>query len=178
MKKKLLITLTTILLLTAILFVLEKTRVINLYERLDKSPTQSETSTRPVNDVDYSPASSTDNDDINKKKENGEIIMSPGSQDTSIQITFIASNQDVIGGPISLGAIVSGVTDGTCEYTLRKDSLTIKKEASIIAQTGYYSCVALEIPYSELVNGSWDVKLSVTSSDGRTNASTAAVEVR
>lgn len=158
--------------------ILERTNVINLYDGWSDDPL-SQTDAETVEGVDYSPASSTDNDDINNKKANGTVDQEPvtPTNDTSIQITFIANAQDANGGQLEIRTLLNGVTDGTCGLTLAKGSTVIEKTSNVIQQNTSFLCEAFIIPYSELELGDWTIKLKVTSGDGRTNEASTSTTI-
>ncbi len=143
-----------------ILFALEKTQLIDLYKKEVPSPASTET--HPVNDIDYSPASSTDNDEINQKKETGEVDK-PVVQNTSksIGITLSAAGQDTKGGPVIVRTILSETSTGTCKLTLTKDSVVKTYQSEVINKGTYYSCNGFDIPFSDLSVGEWNLKLDV-----------------
>lgn len=177
-KKPLYLFILTLIAIASVVFILEKTNIINLYsERSNGSIGQADTKT--VNSIDYSPATSTDNDDINNKKANGTVDQEPEpiTNDTSIQITFIANAQDTSGGQLEVRTLLSGVTDGDCYLTLTKGSAKIEKTSDVVQQNTYFICEAYIVPYSELSNGDWTIKLKVTSGDGRTNVATTTTTV-
>lgn len=157
---------------------LEKTNMIDLYNsRSNDSLVQTDAET--VEGVDYSPASSTDNDDINDKKASGTVDQEPTTptNDTSIQITFIANAQDSSGGQLEVRTLLGGITDGSCNLTLTSGSTNITKSSSVVRQNSTFLCEAFIIPYSELSNGGWAIKLKVTSEDGRTNEASTSTTV-
>ena len=176
-KRILLITATVVILAAGVVFGLQTTHVIDLYGKNDKTP---ESTQDQVGKIDYSPATTTDNEDINAKKEAGTVDQAPvaPTNDTSVQITFIANSQDsVSGGPLEIRTLLGGTTDGTCALTLTKGSTVIEKQKSVIQQNTTFQCEAFIVPYSELANGDWQIKLKVTSGDGRTNEATTSTTI-
>lgn len=166
-----------LLAIVGILFLLEKTNVTNFYKSESKTTAVGDHGN--VNVVDYNPATTTDNKDINARKEAGTVDQAPSipTDDTTIQITFIANAQDTSGGQLEIRTILSGVTDGVCALTLTKNSTIIKKQSDVMQQNTYFQCEAFIIPYSELENGDWQIKLKVTSGDGRTNEATTTTTI-
>jgi hypothetical protein len=169
----------SLLLIAGVLFGLEKTNVINLSHNStpDQAPATQE---KPVSGVDYSPATPQDNEDINAKKNSGEITQEPKApdNDTTIQITFIANAQDAAGQPLLVRTILGGITDGTCDLKLTKDGASISKSASVILQNTTYMCDGFEIPLSELSTGEWQISLTVKASDGRQNVATTTTTLQ
>jgi len=157
-------------------FLLEKTNTINLFSN-DAPKTITPQAT--VNDINYDPATTTDNEDINAKKDNGTVDASPvvPTNDTSIEITFIANAQDVNGGQLEIRTLLSGVNDGSCALTLTKGTSEIKKSSKVVQQNNYFICDAFIIPYAELTNGEWDIILRVTAGDGRTNEASTTTTI-
>ena len=177
-KKSLYLIALALLTIACIGLILERTNVINLYNGWSDDPL-SQTDTETVEGIDYSPASSTDNDDINNRKANGTVDQEPvaPTNDTSIQITFIANAQDTSGGQLEVRTLLNGVTDGTCALTLTKGSSSIEKTSSVARQNTSFVCEAFIVPYSELTNGDWTIKLKVTSGDGRTNEASTSTTI-
>jgi len=157
-------------------FLLEKNNVINLYSN-DIQETTAPQAT--VNDINYDPATTTDNEDINARKDNGTVDATPviPTNDTSIQITFIANAQDVSGGQLEIRTLLNGVNDGSCALTLSKGPSEIKKSSTITKQNNYFICDAFIIPYTELTNGEWNIILRVTAGDGRTNEASTTTTI-
>ncbi len=167
------------LLIGGLIFGLESTNIINLYDRQSNNPIE-QTGTQETNNIDYSPATTTDNEDINAKKEAGTVDQAPAAptNDTSVQITFIANSQDNVShGALEIRTLLGGVTDGNCTLTLTKGSTVILKSTTVAQQNTYFVCQAFSIPYSELANGDWQIKLKVTSGDGRTNEATTSTTI-
>ncbi len=176
LKKRFLIAGIVLILMGGVLFTLEKTGVTNFYSR--GTDVSDETAgKRGVNDVDYSPASDSDNDDINARKEDGSIDQEPNTpdKDTAIQIVFIASSQDTNGGPLIIRTQLYGVTSGTCNLTLTNGG-SVQKSSSVELQNTTYTC-RFDVPKNELPDGNWDVKLEVVTQDGRRNEATTSTTI-
>ena len=177
-KRLLLVVIAVALLIAGVIFGLESSNVINLYNQSpDETLEQSEI--QNADDIDYSPATTTDNEDINAKKEAGTVDQEPvaPTNDTSVQITFIANAQDFSGGQLEVRTLLNGVTDGTCALTLTKGTTVIQKQSNVVQQNTTFQCEAFIVPYSELTNGAWQIKLKVTSGDGRTNEATTSTTI-
>lgn len=179
MKRNILIALASLIVIGGVLFALEKTDVINLYGQ-GKTPADVVSDEKGVNEVDYSPANSTDNDDINAKKESGEIDQTPTppTNDTSVQITYIAADQaGISGGTLEIRMLLNGVTNGNCFLTLSKGSKTVNKSAAVVQQNNIFTCDGFNIPYSELENGEWQSTIKVTTDDGRSNEASTQITI-
>ncbi len=178
-KRNVLAVFLVLVLAAGVLFGLEKTNITNL---ISTKPADTTTETeRGVNDVDYSPATDTDNEDINQKKEDGSILISndPPAFDSSIEIVFIANSQDGgEGKPLVIRTQLHGVNDGTCKLTLTKGSQSVEKSSSIKQSNTYFVCDGFDIPKSELTNGNWDISLLVTEGDGRYNEATTSATIQ
>lgn len=178
MKRSLLTIFCVVLLVGGILFGLESANVIDLHNNRTNQALD-QTKSEQIEGVDYSPATSTDNDDINTKKANGTVDQEPviPTNDTDIQITFIANAQDSYGGPLEIRTILEGVADGVCNLTLSYGSNSIKESSTILQQNNYFTCGAFSIPYNKLENGDWAIKLKITSGDGRVNEATTSTTI-
>ncbi len=176
MKKRFLIAGIVLILMGGVLFTLEKTGVTNLYGQ-DKDASKETSSKHTSDDFDYTPATDTDNDDINSKKEDGSLDQTPNTpdKDTDINIVLIASSQDSAGGPLVIRSQVYGITGGTCNLSLTNGD-TIRKSASVELQNTTYSC-RFDVLRNELSNGNWNIKLEVVTEDGRHNEVTATTTI-
>ena len=156
-------------------FVLEKTRITNFYS---KPIAAQNTSIRPVNTVEYTPADPTDNEEINQKKANGTLdSTNQNSAGTPINITITAATQDVAGGPVVIKLLLSNVTSGTCDVTLKQNEIAKSYSASVISAGNYYTCDGFEIPLEDLSFGSWHMTAAVTSAD-RSGSANQNIEVK
>lgn len=161
-----------------VLFVLEKTQVTNFYSK----PVSNEViyEENPVNKIDYSPADPTENDEINNKKESGELTndnvdqTQPGEP---IDVVLTAAGQDNVGGPVVVRVLLTDVNNGTCSIKISKDDVVKQFNRQVVNAGTYYNCEALDIPVSELSQGQWNLDVSVVSGD-RSGTATASVEVK
>lgn len=158
------------------LFVLEKSHVINFYTK--DTPAETE-EVQPINTIDYSPASPTDNEDIDKQKEDGSLgndSMQQPNNSAPINVVLTAAGQDQVGGPVVVKALLTDVTNGTCALTLTKDGIAKNYSAAVINTGTYYSCEGFNVPVGDLSSGTWMVNLSVTSGS-RTGMAEQSTEV-
>jgi hypothetical protein len=159
------------------LFVLEKSHVTNFYTKA--SPSEAE-QVQPVNTIDYSPATPTDNEGINKQKEDGTLGSDTTQQPNNsapINVVLTAAGQDQVGGPVVVKALLTDVKNGSCALMLTKDDV-IKNYSAAVVNTGtYYSCDGFAVPVADLSAGTWVVNLSVTSGS-RTGIAEQSTEVR
>ncbi len=164
MKKKLLIfTPVTLLVIGGVVFALERTGVTNFYsDPLDTS--QEELVVEPEQKIDYSPASPTDNDDINKQKESGFNQPSAPTPTTTAYVTITRA----IATPssVELNALLSGVSDGGCTATISNGSTALTSSSIVTQQDQYTYCANFTFDRSKLSEGKWQVEVSVTSADG------------
>lgn len=164
-----------ILLVVFSIFILEKLQVTNLYTRPANTDTIEDL--RPVNDVQYTPADPTDNDEINKQKEDiTNSTTEPDNETKTINVVLTAAGQDEVGGPVIVKALLNDVKNGTCDLRLSKDGVERNYSASVINTGTYYSCDGFEVPLDELSAGSWNITLTV-SSDDRTGIAEQTTEV-
>jgi hypothetical protein len=158
------------------IFVLEKAQVTNFYS---KPVVASEVATvRPVNSVEYTPADPTDNDEINQKKADGTLGASNSTPaGAPINVVLTAAGQDSAGGPVVVKVLLTDVTSGTCDMTLTQNEVTKSYSASVINAGNYYTCDGFEIPFEDLTVGTWNLTVTVTSTE-RTGSATQIVEVK
>ena len=151
---------TFILIAGFVIFGLEKANIINLYSK--PAAVQQTEGTRPVNDVKYEPATTTEQTEGDRIKQNliDESNKQP-QQTTKITISLSAATQDVAGGPLVVRSIVNA-TSGTCKLTLTQGA-TKKEYTNKVTNLGTYnSCNGFDIPASDLSTGQWKLNLSVT----------------
>lgn len=167
---------TAALLFTFGLFVMEKTQVINLYNK--PADNNKAAPARPVNDVQYTPADPTDNDEINQKKGDGTIdSQNQVASGSPINVVLTAAGQDVVGGPVVIKVLLTDTTSGTCDIALTQNDIKKSYSSSVINAGNYYTCDGFEIPLDELGVGKWDLNATVTSTD-RSGSASQTLEVK
>jgi hypothetical protein len=160
--------------LFAILFV-EKIGVTNFYTK----PSSNTPVVRPVNDVKYVPATSTEQEEGEKIKEEAKNqINQPASNASSISVSLTAANQDVTGGPLIVQAIISGATNGTCKLTTAQNNSNKTYTANVVNLGTYYGCDGFSVPFSDLNPGSVTTLLEVTNSQGGYGKAQQQAEVK
>lgn len=166
-KKYLLIACGLIIFVSFLLLSLEKFHVINIYH---KNMVRGE-HPRPVNNIDYSPANSNDNNDINSAKQNGTIVKQPTTK--PIDITLTRVYQD-INKTLSVRTLVEGQSFGTCvlELTQNGGAPALTKETSIAQQNNIFVCNGFDVQQSELPGlGEWTVKVTASGGGSSDSAS-------
>ena len=156
----LLILVSIVLIATFSLFVLEKTQVINLYSK-PKIAVSTE-APRPVNNVIYSPASSTDTTEGDGIKQTLiDKANKPTEPTSKVNVSLSAANQDMKGGPLIVRAIVD-TNGGTCNLSLSQGSINKNYSAEVINLGTYYGCKGFDIPVSDISDGEWQLTLKVS----------------
>jgi hypothetical protein len=166
MRKILLISCSTILVLAFGVFVLEKTHVINLYH---KSITQT-SSVKPVNTIDYSPATTTDNANNDQIKQNS---LNSAPQTKPLSVTITRAMQDINTKSLIVRALVDGATTGNCTLELRQNSgpAELSEQVALTQQNNVFTCNGFDIPQSELPGfGEWTIKITVNGGANTANA--------
>ena len=168
----------SLLLITGVLFGLEKTNVINLYH--SSTPEQTPTTEqRPVNQVDYSPASTTDNEDINKQKESGQTTTAPAPTN-DLNVVLTAKDQSGPSKPLEVRTVITPLTtSGICTLTLSKSGASsITKTVALVDQGSYSTCENLDISADQFsTSGTWNLSLVVTGPNSARGETTASVEI-
>lgn len=158
---------------TLIVFILEKSRITNIYTKPASSPVV-DTNTRPVNSVDYSPATSSEQPTEEQKKQDSSIQASTPKPSQPINITLSAATQDNPGGPIVVRTILSNANGGNCTITLTKEA-TVKTYTTEIIWTGtYYSCNK-DIPFADISTGTWQLKVVANQNNNQGSATETVV---
>lgn len=156
------------------LLVLEKTHVIDLFHAKTPASSTTGSSSRPVNDVSYTPATPGDNASNDIKKQDGSIDKTPvTTPDTTspISVVLSAAAQDTKGGPVVVRAILNNLSGGKCTLTLTRGS-TVRTYSTDVTWLGtYYGCNGFDVPYSDLSVGDWNLKLVVTQNTNSGQAS-------
>lgn len=156
-----------------LLFVLEKTHVIDLYKSSSTSNlTDEEKQAQAVaNDV----ATAKENaakDEVNNTSTDSSTTdgMSSVTSDANISIIFSAAGQDTAGGPIIIRTILENAPEGTCNLKLTQGAMTKSYEAGIIWLGNYYSCDGFNIDVDNLAANEWSAALTVITSTGSKTA--------
>lgn len=168
-----------ILSLVFIALLLEKSQVSDFYQKPVSNVSQVDQ--KEVNVVDYSPADPTDNNDINSKKNSGEIDQStsqtPPQSGEPINVVLTAATQDTPGGPVVVRVLLTDVSSGSCLIKISKLDESKEYSRNVVNAGTYYNCEGLDIPLSDISAGQWDLSVKVTSGD-RTGVATQIVEVK
>lgn len=152
------------------LFILEKFKIINLYTK-PSNPIAANTS-RPVNDVAYTPATTPEQNEGNQIKQN--IIDESNKKPTNpgtISVSLSAAGQDNPGGPLIVRAMISGTNSGTCNLSLTQGSAIKKYSAKVVNLGTYYGCEGFSVPFSDISVGKWQLNLAVD--NGTINGNTS-----
>lgn len=149
------------LVLSFALFVLEKTRITNLYSKpqVNDSATTEQVST--INKVDYKPATPEAVDEGEIIKQQAAEQGSQTSTSSNIEVSLSAAGQDTKGGPIVVRTVIIGGGGGTCTLTITNNSVSKEYTANVENVGTYNSCQGFNIPVAELSAGSYTVTLSV-----------------
>lgn len=150
---------TAILIVGFLLFSFEKLHVTNFYEK-PIITTSGETS-RPVNDVDYTPVTSPPDPTINNEKNPGETSNQPTPSAVTASIT--RANQDISTKNLNVGVLVEGTKTGTCKLELIQNStVLVTKSADVVEQSGLVTCTGFSVLATDIpVSGTYIVKISV-----------------
>lgn len=181
-----------VLFVALVIFTLDRTNVINLTNRkTNKSAVQTDgdqaNNIPPANKIDYSPATPTDNQDINNQKESAVPPTTPNPNPTptptppagDFTINVVQADQTSAGAAFQVRTILSKLSGGTCELRLtRSGQSDIVKTASTIQQPTYMSCAGFDVPISEFhANGDWHMLLKVTDPNGAQKTDERTVQI-
>lgn len=174
-RKLILIGIVAILFVGILVVILEKTNTINI---MDKPGSAKATDTNRLPDVNYAPPSEDQRREIERRKT--EIIQNEQNSnvDPAINVRITNAVQDTPGGPAFVSTVLSGISSGRCSISLRKDSAVINSSTDIMSAGTYYSCDGFQVEYSSLSPGTWNVSVTVISSDGKSNEATTSLEIR
>lgn len=97
----------------------------------------------------------------------------PSNETLSIVIPY----KNVEGSNLKITAEIDGVlSTGTCTLTLKNNSVTIEKTASVTTYASSSTCQGFSVPVSELPSGTWSISLQVISGD-KSGTVTAEVSI-
>lgn len=165
MRKVLLVGCSGILVIAFAVFVLEKTHVINLYR---KSITKTVV-LKPVDKIDYSPATPADNANNDQVKQDS-LKATPNPSNLGVTITRATQLPD--SKALAVRALIEGTTSGTCTLELSQNgSIGLSKQAAISQQNNIFTCNGFDIPQSDLPGvGEWTAKITVNNGTNMVNA--------
>lgn len=167
-----------ILLIGLTLFILEKTKVTNFYE---KTPVPSNTSTgQPTINLDPPTEEEAKAGDEIKEdiiKNEAEQQQKPTTDKTLAEIVIVDSTQ--YDNEIEVRAFVSNILkDGTCTFEFTNGSEKITKTMPATADASSTPCMTLVVPRSEFTKtGTWNLTVSYDS-DTASGSSKSSVEVK
>ena len=159
-KNKKLLLIVTILLIGILVFVLEKTKVINLYER--KTPESVASTNEPKINLDppteeeiqagndqkqaiiNQEEQQTNNDEISDGKREADVVIVDASQyDQEVEIRAFISN---------------AVQNGTCTYTFKLNDTSFVRSMPAQADASTTPCITLTLARSDFnTSGNWNV---------------------
>lgn len=136
------------------------------------------TKIRPQNTVDYSPATDSDNDAIEKEKSNPtkntpiDNNESSGPTAGNFEVTITGANPDNTNKLARVSSLVNGITEGTCTVKFSKSgqsTITATNQVALI--TNSYACPNFAVPYDQFpTGGEWTVSLTVVSNNKEVTA--------
>lgn len=149
------------------LYLLEKNHIIDIYQK----PTNQSEQTGPVNSIDYSPPTDTD-DEIsdNIKQDDGSPDNNPS---TETAITITQAYQDSNSQTLVVRSLIEGTDTGSCELEIIKNGgIILTKSTNVVTQNNIATCQGFNIPISEIPSlGEVTVKLSVMAMNSVTSSS-------
>ena len=155
------------LVLSFILFVLEKTRVTNFYTKPQTTNTSPIEGVNPSNTVDYTPATPEAVDEGELIKRQAAEQGNQSNTTSSIEVSLSAAGQDAKGGPIVVRTVINGGSGGQCTLTITNNSVTKEYTAEVENVGTYNSCKGFNVPVTELSTGSYTATLTVVSGNSK-----------
>lgn len=175
--KKLLIIVATLLLISGVLFILEKTKVINLYERTPE--TTNSTTNEPK--IDLSPPTEEESKAGDEKKQQiinqeqyNKTYNSNGNSEDKTEAEVVIVDATQYDTEIEVRAFASNVLqNGTCTFVFTNGSNTITKSMPASADASTTPCMTLTVPRAEFNQaGSWNLSVNFESSTYKGQATT------
>jgi len=167
-----------LIVLSVVLFGLEKTGVTNFYTSAT-TPTAQEQSTLtgevpsggPSNAIDYSAPKP---DDITTIADKNPTPATPTPTNPELAVVF--TNARISSDLYLIKAVIAGTDSATCSATMSKGPLTATANSGSAMIEGQLSCKDLSIPMSQLPeSGEWNLVLAVTDKTGATASTTEQV---
>jgi len=117
-----------------------------------------------------------DNNTKNSDQAAGEQQQaSSAASSAKVTITYAGQN----GANLSVSALVSGATSGTCNLTATKGSTVVTKSAPVGYQVSYYICQGFDVPTSEFAQkGEWNVIVELVTASGSVKSETKKVNIQ
>lgn len=112
-----------------------------------------------------------------KKKQTIEQDSSSPSGGLTSNSSLSLSAKTETNGTVTVFTRLPAVPNGTCNLSVLNGTKTYSQEAEVIYQPEYSSCAGFSVPVSNLGQGNWNIKLSVTS-NGNTVINSINYEVK
>lgn len=134
-----------------LVFVLEKSGIINLYSpgRPATGPTEAQIEEQQQTEQ--------------KQKKSfieADNSVAPSTSDTKSSVELTARQE--LNGNITVLAKLYGISEGDCSLTITNGSKTYSKVVPIIYQPDFSSCAGYSVQKDELGAGEWSIKLTPT----------------
>ncbi len=164
---KLFAILAVLILLAGLLFVLEKTGVINLYEKpksTQANPTPDEINLNPPTEEELQTVENNKLRIADEEIKNDQVKDSI-SEDQKRIVKPIIGYLEIKDGAVRANGFISSVIEegGTCTLTLVKDSLIQQTTSTSLADAQSTVCGLMEISTDKLSSGKWFATISYQS---------------
>ena len=167
--KKLLIILGALIGLVILIAILEKTRVINLYQKAP-DPVQGPTEEQKRQESEV-------NSDTKERFIEGQpkedSTTPPSNQSKSVEL----SAKQETNNTVTVFTKLIGYNNGSCELISANGAKTNTQTAEVLYQPEFSACAGFSVPIDALGKGTWTIQLSVTS-NGTTENKTISYEVK
>lgn len=128
------------------------------------------TSVRPLNTVDLTPATPSDNAGNESRKGNpassGATLDSP-TQGADFNVSVDYATADTAGKLVRVRAHINGATSGTCNLTAtHAGAADVIASSQVSLQNNTYSCGNFDIPFDSFTTkGDWHISVAVTNNN-------------
>ena len=127
-----------------------------------------------INDVNYGPSSSIDNEQINQQKEHTNTP----TPVTSDQINATITNTRIVNNLAQVSVLVSGTATGYCDIVLSKAGATsVSKTVNMATIESIVTCENFDIPVSQLTTGTWKVLVTLRTSMSQSKPTESTLKV-
>lgn len=112
----------------------------------------------------------------NQKQQVLNNDQSTQAKPASVQVAITAADQN--GSTLNIRSLIQYVTDtGSCTLTLTNSQSVVTKTSSIQALANASTCEGFDIPVSQLITGTWHIKIDVVSGE-LTGTATGSVQIK
>jgi hypothetical protein len=164
-----------LILVVAVFGALEIFHVIDLVHKNNGSSLQQTGQSKPVNTIDYTPATDTEKSDPTINSAKNPTPTPTSASASAINLIITRAGQNSTDKSIYVGALIQGASSGTCTLELTQNgSVIYTAVASIIRQNSLYTCDGFLVNITSIPTAG-DVAAKVTINNGLQSATSTQI---